>query len=124
MSLLGGMMSWFNAAAAGNLAVAVIYQRGATQVPWSATVSETNWEGESDESTVEGWTSRDYSGDPAVLVNGGITMPPVEGDKVVEVISGKTVTHGLMRGPSGQEYQFDDTNELRVRVFTKELSRV
>ncbi|HEY2251272.1 MAG TPA: hypothetical protein VGH74_09435 [Planctomycetaceae bacterium] len=124
MSLLNSMMTWFNAAAGGNLAVSVIYQRGATQVPWSATPAETEFESSEEADATDTFTSRDYVGDTATLVNGGITMPPLDGDKVIEVISGKTVTHELMMIHNGQPFRFDDAGEQRVCVHTKEVSRV
>jgi|GEM_PF-4232453 len=51
-------------------------------------------------------------------------MPPLDGDKVIETISGKTVTHELMMIHSGQPFRFDDPGEQRVCVHTKEISRV
>jgi hypothetical protein len=116
-------MSWFNAAMGGNAAVAVIYQRGLKQVPWDATPDGTEWMSQSAD-TVETWKSRDYVGDPAVLIAGGISMPPLEGDKVIESIGGQSVTHEAVSGNSGQVFAFEgNSGEQRVRVHTKELFR-
>ena len=121
MSLMNGMMSWFNAAAAGNTAVSVIYQRGVTRAPWNATVSKTQFD-DGDEGEVHStWTTRDYSGAAAELVAGGISMPPLDGDKVIEVIDGDTVTHELS---ADLPYEYEDSAQTRLRVYMKEISRV
>jgi len=102
----------------------VVYQRGLVQADWHASIGATEFQSEDEGEVNNSWTSRDYIGDAAELVAGGITMPPLAGDQVIEVIRGQTVTHELMLMPGTQPFRFCDPGECRVRVHTKEVSRV
>lgn len=108
----------------GSAGTAVVYVRGLTRANWTATTGSTEWETESDPDTVSAWKSRDYIGAAADLTSQGIAMPPLAGDQVIEVIAGQTVTHELMDVNNGQPFRFSDSGEKRVRVHTKEISRV
>lgn len=113
--------AWLGRIQQASLATLVTYRRGGSggrSCPWPATSAKTTQEAE-DGGMMVSVLIADYIGPVATLLAGGIDMPPVSGDQIVEADG--TVWE-LIAVPGEGHWRYSGVDLSRIRIHTKQVA--
>lgn len=122
--MLNAAAAWLASQAKAHVASAVVYYRGTGSVAASATIGQTEFAQDDGQFGIRTFHSKDFIFLATDLVISGSQITPTAGDRITEVVGGKTLTHEVTSHAGNPVYRYSDPYRTRIRVHTKQVDSV